>query len=236
MLNYVRLIGVGVLCVSAASAEAQTFPARTFSNTPRVFLDLPLAADVDDAHSASTRVPGATWGTGLGLGLDWGRSGVEIAVGVPQWHVKNFDPQRYRYAGSTYRWQQQGHSYESRSTSRRRSVDVMAMYRANRPIHQRITLSWLVGGGYVYRPEQFTSVTNEVLPDGQLAEVDVHTTNSFRNYMAAAARLDLEFRVAPHVFVVPRLRVTAFPSLLDDSGLAPRQLIARPEIAVRWGF
>jgi hypothetical protein len=33
-----------------------------------------------------------------------------------------------------------------------------------------------------------------------------------------------------------RLRVTAFPSLLDDSGLAPRVLVARPEVAVRWRF
>jgi hypothetical protein len=38
------------------------------------------------------------------------------------------------------------------------------------------------------------------------------------------------------VSIVPRLRVTAFPSLLDDSGFAPRMLVARPEIAVRWGF
>jgi hypothetical protein len=195
-----------------------------------------LGPDWDDAHSDSTRVPGATWRTGLALGFDWGRSGVEIGVGVPQWHVKNLAPQRYQYVGQTFRWQQQDHFYESSSTVRRRSIDLTAMYRANIPVHQRITLSWLVGGGYVYRPEQFTTVTKEVLPDGQLTEADTNKSNSFRNYLAATARLDLEFRVAPHVSVVPRLAVTAFPSLLDDSGLAPRVLIARPEIAVRWRF
>ena len=30
--------------------------------------------------------------------------------------------------------------------------------------------------------------------------------------------------MAPRVSVMPRLRVTAFPSLLDDSGLPPRML------------
>jgi hypothetical protein len=55
-------------------------------------------------------------------------------------------------------------------------------------------------------------------------------------YLAANARLDVEFRITPHVSVVPRLTVTAFPSLLDDSGLAPRMLMARPEIAAHWRF
>ena len=44
------------------------------------------------------------------------------------------------------------------------------------------------------------------------------------------------YRVAPHVSVVPRLRVTVFPSLPLDSGRAPRMLMSRPEIAVRWAF
>ena len=88
----------------------------------------------------------------------------------------------------------------------------------------------------MYPPEQATSVTKEVLPDVQRTEVNTHKSTSFRNYLAATARLDVDFRVAPHVAVVPRLRVTAFPSLLDDSGLAPRMLMVRPEIAVRWAF
>jgi hypothetical protein len=48
--------------------------------------------------------------------------------------------------------------------------------------------------------------------------------------------LSVEFRIAPQVSVVPRLRVTAFPSLVDESYAAARILTARPEIAVRWGF
>ena len=64
-------------------------------------------------------------------------------------------------------------------------------------------------------------MTTEVLPDRQRTEVNTHKSTSSRNYLAATARLDVEFKVAPHVSLVPRLRVTAFPSLLDDSGLAP---------------
>lgn len=75
-----------------------------------------------------------------------------------------------------------------------------------------------------------------VLPDGQRTEVNFNERTSSRNYLAATARLDLEFRIASRMSVIPRLRVTAFPSLLDDSGLAPRLLITRPEIAARWQF
>jgi hypothetical protein len=88
----------------------------------------------------------------------------------------------------------------------------------------------------VYRPDQSSTVTKEVLPDGRLVDANTSSYASSRNYMAAAARLEAAFKVAPHVSVVPRLRVTVFPSLLDDSGVAPRQFVARPEIAVRWRF
>ena len=157
-------------------------------------------------------------------------------MGVPQWHVKNFAPRRYQYVGQSFGWERQGHFYESLETKRRRSIDVTVMYRANVPVNPHVTFSWLVGGGFVYRPEQFTSVTKEVLPDGQLTEVNTRDNRSSRNYLAATAGVDLEFRVAARVSVVPRLRVTAFPSLLDDSGLAPRILTARPEVGVRWRF
>jgi len=197
---------------------------------------VPVGPDWDDAYSGSTRVPGATWGSGFAFGFDSGRSGVEFDVGVPGWHVKNQAPQRFQYVGPSRQWEQQGHFYESSSTVRRRSIDVTVLHRANVAVNRRVTFTWLVGGGFVYRPEQFISVTKEVLPGGQLTEANTDKGTSFRNYLAAAARLDVEIRVAPHVSVVPRLRVMAFPSLLDDSGLAPRPLVARPEIAVRWGF
>ena len=231
MLNFGRLIVVIVVCLVAAPADAQTL-----SNTRRAFVDVPLGPDWDDAYNERTRVPGATWGSGLAFGFDSGRSGVEFDVGVPQWHVKNLAPQRYQYVGPSFRWERQGHFYESSSTERRRSIDVTVLHRANVPVNRHVRFSWLVGGGFVYRPEQVTSVTKEALPDGQLTEVNADKSTSRRNYLAASARFDVEFRVAPHVSVVPRLRVTAFPSLLDDSGLAPRMVMARPEIAVRWGF
>jgi hypothetical protein len=229
MLNFGRLIVVIVVCLVAVPADAQTLSGGAF-------VDVPLGPVWDDAYTDSTRVPGATWESGLAFGFDWGRSGVEFDVGVPQWHVKNLGPQRYQYVGPSFGWEQQGHFYESSSTERRRSIDVTVLHRSSVPVNRHVTFTWLVGGGFVYRPEQFTSVTKEVLPDGQLTEVNTNTSTSLRNYLAATARLDVEFRVAPHVSVVPRLRVTAFPSLLDDSGLAPRMLMGRPEIAVRWGF
>lgn len=231
MLNFGRLIVVIVACLVAAPADAQTL-----SNARRTFIDVPFAADWDDAYSDSTRVPGATWGSGLAFGLDWGRSGVEVDVGMPQWHVKHRAPERYGYAGPSVGWERQGHVYEWSATTRRRSVDVTVLYRGNVPVNRRVTFTWLAGGGFVVRPDRYSVVTNEVLPGGQLIEANRSHSTSFRNYKAAVARLDLEVRVTPHLSVVPRLRVTAFPSLLDDSGTAPRMLVARPEVAVRWRF
>jgi hypothetical protein len=75
-----------------------------------------------------------------------------------------------------------------------------------------------------------------VLPDGTLSEVNRRNSTGDRNYLAAVARLDGELQITPSLSVVPRVRFTVFPSLLDDSGLAPRILVTRPELAVRWRF
>ena len=168
------------------------------------------------------------------MGFDAGAGGFELAVAVPRWHDKRFPERRYLYVGPTFGWQQQDHAYESSSTLRRRAIDVTALWRASRLIHRRATFTWLVGGGYVFRPERSTHVTKEVLPDGQLMEVNTEKDTSSRNYLAAATRLDVELKVASRVSIVPRLRVTIFPSLLDDSGSAPRMVVVRPEVAVRW--
>ena len=104
MPNFGPLIVVIAVCLVGAPADAQTL-----SNTGRAFVDVPLGPVWDDAYSDSTRVPGATWGSGLAFGFDWGRSGVEFDVGVPQWHVKNFAPRRYHYGGPSFGWEQQGH-------------------------------------------------------------------------------------------------------------------------------
>jgi len=231
MLSFGRLVVAIAVCLVAARADAQT-P----SSTRRAFVDVPIGPDWDDAYSDRTRVPGTTWETGFAFGFDSGTSGVECGLSVPQWHVKNIAPQRYRYAGPSYEWERQGHLYERSGTLQRRSIDLTILHRTNVLVNRHVTFSWLVGGGHVYRPEQSTNVTKEVLPDGQLTEVDARHSASSRNYLAAVTRLDVEFRVGPRLSVVPRLRVTAFPSLLDDSGRAPRLFMARPEVAVRWRF
>ena len=229
MLNCLRHIAAVVVFFVVAPAEAQTL-----SRPPRVFVDVIQYPDWDDTHR--DKVPGATWGTGLAFGVDGAKSGIEFDVGLPQWHVKNLGPYIREYDGPSFDYEQHGHVYESSSTERRRSVDLMVLHRSNIRVNRRVRLTWLAGAGYVYRPVQDASTTKEVLPDGQRIEVDTFQRASSRNYIAATTRLDLEFRIAPHVSVLPRVRVTAYPSLLDDSGLAPSGLTARPEVAVRWAF
>ncbi|HEX3702979.1 MAG TPA: hypothetical protein VHU82_06605 [Vicinamibacterales bacterium] len=231
MLNCLRHIAVAVVVLFfvVAPAEAQTLPGPR-----RVFVDIIQYPDWDDTRIE--KFPGATWGTGFAFGVDGAKSGIELDVGLPQWHVKNLGPYVSEYNGPSFEYEQHGHVYESSSTERRRSVDLMVLHRSNIPLNRRITLTWLAGAGIVYRPVQDASMTKEVLPGGQRIEVAAYQRASSRDYMAATTRLDLELRIAPHVSVVPRVGVTAFPSLLDDSGLAPSGLTARPEVAVRWAF
>ncbi len=231
MANPRHLIIFLLFGLVAVPSHAQTAP-----NPRRAFVDVAFGPNWDDAANDSTFVPGATVGSGFAFGFDSGSWGFEIDVGVPQWHVMNRAPERYRYGGASYGYHQQGHFYEWSSTRRRRSIDVTALYRGNLPLSRHATFTWLAGGGYVFRPQHVIRVTDEVLPDGQLRGVDVSESTSFRNYKAATARLDVEFRIGARLSVVPRLRITAFPSFLDDSGSAPRMLLARPEIAARWQF
>jgi hypothetical protein len=67
-----------------------------------MFVDVTLAPDWDDYYSASARAPGATWRGGIAFGLDWGRSGIEFDVSVPQWHVQHQGPHRYHYGGNSF--------------------------------------------------------------------------------------------------------------------------------------
>ena len=233
MLTVGRLIVVMLVCHAAAPLYAQTVPSNRVSGNRR-FIDVALGPNWDDARNYG--VPGATWGSGIAFGFDSGRDGAEFDVHVPQWHVRNYMLWRYQYMGRSFGYEQQGHFYESAETTRRRSIDFVALYRSNMPVNRHVTVTGLVGGGFIYRPEHYTRVTTELLPDGSRTTVDRYANTSWRNYFAAAARLDVECRISQRVFVVPRLRATAFPSFIDDSGLAPRILAARPEIGVRWDF
>jgi hypothetical protein len=67
-------------------------------------------------------------------------------------------------------------------------------------------------------------------------EVNTIDSSGSHSYLAGVGRVDLQIAVGSAVAVVPRLGMTVFPSLLDDSGSAPRMLVARPEIAMRWQF
>jgi hypothetical protein len=232
MSSVCRLIATAaVVLLTTASLSAQPLP-----DTNRTFVDVAIGPDWDDARSASTRAPGRTWAPGVTIGFDRGRSGLELAVSVPEWHLKNWPVERFQYVGPSFAYEQQGHFYESSETARRRSIHATLLYRRNVPINGHVRLTWLVGGAQVWRHEQDTSLTKEVLPEGKLVEVNTYKRSSARNYLAAKAGVDVEVRIASRVSVVPRLRLTVFPSLLDDSGLAPRVFVARPEVAVRWSF
>jgi hypothetical protein len=217
------------VCLVAAPLAAQT------PNPAGAFVDAFVSPDWDDAANSITHVPGATPRFGLAFGFDMGKSGFAFGIGVPRWHteVRTYP---YQYVGPSDGHFQQFQNYRLLQTVRRRSVDVTALYRAKRPISRLFTFTWVVGLGFVSRPEQVIDLTNEVQPDGQLNAVDAHAINSSRDYAAGIGGLDAEFAIAPHVCVVPRVRATVFPSFLDDSGSAPRVLTARPEVAVRWRF
>lgn len=229
MQTFVRLIIILVMCHVAAPLFAQ--PVATMN---RRFVEMPIGPDWDDARTYG--IPGATWGSGIAVGFDSGHHGAEFDVHIPQWHVRNYKPHRFQYMGPSYGWEQQGHAYESAETTRHRSIDFMAFHRTNTPVNRYVTVTGLIGGGFVDRPEQFSSVTTELLPDGARIEVNRSEDTKWRNYLAVGARLDVECRISPRLFVVPRIRFTAYPSIIDDSGLAPRFLTARPEISVRWTF
>jgi hypothetical protein len=215
-------------------------PARTWAQTPSyrraLFVDVQLAPSWDDVQSDSTRVPGRTWARGLAIGVDGRTRGIEVDVIVPQWHTTNSGPHRFQFVGPTSGYEQQGHFYETSGTERRRSIDVTLLRRASVRFTGRTRFTWLVGGAYVYRPTHTTSVTKEVLPDGRLEEVHSSGRSSTRNHLAAVARVDLELRLTRSLLVVPRLRMTVFPLVADDSGFAPRFATTRPEVALRWRF
>ena len=219
-----------VLAVHCATVAANT---QGRVNRDGVFIDAQVGPDWDDLYYRST--PGATWRFGFGAGLDWGLSGIEVNFSVPEWHATT-EVDRFRYVGPSFGYEQQGHFYESSTRIRRRSIDVALLYRRNVNFSRHASFTWLVGGAHVSRPEEVRIVTREVVGEGELNEVNRFERTSWRNYLAATARIDLDVKIGPRISLVPRLRVVVFPSFLDDSGLAPRIVVARPEVAARWRF
>lgn len=221
------ILAIAFSLASAASATAQSAPQGMFA-------EFRIGQDRDDTRPYYA-IAGTTRRVGGAFGLDWGRSGLELDVAVPEWHTKVYTS-TYRFAGNSNAVEKQGHTYESIQTVRRRSIDVTVLYRVNVPLHRRATMTWGIGGGQVHRPEHENPVLNEVLPDGTRQNVYDHSRTSSRDYTVAVTRLDFDVNVAGQLWVGPRLSLTMYPSLLDDSGDAPRGMMARPELAVRWRF
>lgn len=226
--------------LSASLALAGAAQAQTPASGRQIFAAARFGPNWDDRYSASNRIPGAVLEGGVSFGIESASAGIEVDLSVPSaWHVQENGPHRFRYAGETSGYLQKDRFYESTSTNRRRSTELGVLYRRN--FHPGgaggvLTLTGVVGGAFVFRPSESVGVTREVLPDGRLVEVDRYEQRSSRNYLAGVGGLDAAIRVSSHVAIVARLRVTAFPALLDDSGSAPRLLVAHPQIAVRWTF
>lgn len=230
MTNSVRL-AVLIVISFVVSLVAAPLHAQPAAKAGGAFVDGFAAVVSDDTRDPSSHIGGPVFGWGLALGFDNGKSGIEIDVHVPQWHART-EVTRYQYAGPPYSYLQPGHFYEDTFTERRRSIDVAVLYRRTAAIDRHFRFTWLVGGAYVYRPDESTTTTRDA--NGELS--NVYTYNTTRDYLAGAARADLEITIVRHVAVVPRLQLLVFPSGLDDSGLAPRTFVARPEIAIRWRF
>lgn len=230
------LVFRSLIAVLVSAGAAPPAIAQTLTTPRRAFVDAAFGPHWDDRSYNRDRTSGATLRSGFAIGFDFGKSGIEFDVGVPQWHVRNYPPERYQFAGQSHDWERQGHFYERLETVQRRSIDLTGLYRRNVIVNRQVTFTWLVGCGYVYRPEQYSRVTNELLAEGQRKEAEAIKRTTYRNYSMATAGLDAAFRIAPMISVVPRLRVTLYPSFFDDSGLAPKPLVARPELALRWRF
>ena len=224
LVMLVSVIGVG-------TAHAQTPP-----DGFRVFVASHAGPKWDDLYQQSRRTTTPVVEGGVSLGIESPTAGVEVSLSVSDWHEKRNAPQRFRYVGPTSGFMQQGHSYEYVNTFRRRSPEVDVLFRKNRQVREAVTMTWVVGGAYAFRPEEYAQITNEVLPDDTLVEVHRQAGRSTRNYFAAVAGLEATVRVSRNLAIVPRLRLTAFPNLMDESTQAPRHFVVRPQVAVRWTF
>jgi hypothetical protein len=220
------MLVIALSIAGAISATAQPYPHGAF-------VDLRVGPDVDDMREF--RMSGTTRRVGVALGVDWGRSGIELDVAVPEWHTE-ISGSTSVFVGPSGLHQTHGHVYESSETVRRRSTDVSLLYRLNVPFHPRFTCTLLLGAAKVYRPQHESSTLNEVLPDSTRQNVYAVSRTTSRDYVGGVTRLDADVRIAGHVWLGPRFTLTMYPTLLDESALAPRGFVGRAELAVRWRF
>ena len=199
-------------------------PSYAQARARRTVLSLVVAPSFDDFRSHA--IPGGTLDIGVAASIQSDRAAIEFGVNVPRWHESR----------SPYRYQRGGHYYEEMLTVRHRSVDVYAQYGRTLLVTRTATVAYFAGGAFVYRPDESITVTNEILPDGTLMSVQASEYRSTRNYKAGIGGIDLALRLSNRLSVRPRLRIVAFPSLLDDSGAAPKFVIVRPELAFGWIF
>ena len=228
-MRAIRLPILAVTVSIAACASAAAAP-----DPQGIFVELRLGQDRDDTRPFYA-IDGTTRRIGGAVGFDWGRSGLELGVMVPEWHA-DIRQNTSVYVGPSTSLQTQGHVYESIGTVRRRSIDVTLMYRLNLPVNRRLALTLLAGVGKVYRQEYESGTLNEMLPDGTRRNIYAFARTYDRDYIAGITRLDADVKIAGPLWIGPRLSVTAYPSLLDESGHAPRGFVGRAELAMRWRF
>jgi len=230
-VRVIRVFSLLTIVSAAAAVSAVAAP-----HPQGLFVDMRMGHDRDDTRPA-IEISGATPRVGVSVGYDWGRSGLEFDVTVAGWHTAVYES-TYVYRSPSNGLQQEGHVYEEIKTVRRRSVDEILLYRLNVPVHRRVGLTWLIGGGKVHRPDRSNATLNEVLPDGTRRNIysSERTSSGDWDYYVGVTRFDADVRLAERLWIGPRLSLTMYPSGFDKSGHAPRAFVARPELAVRWRF
>jgi len=210
-----------------------------WAQTPRgAFVDATVGAAPDDWYHS----PGLwTMANGFAAGIGSNRSGVQFEFNQPQWHTDAntsiVSPYVYTYSNPALAGSDRPGNIQYSNAGRRRAVtyDMLSAHHAQ--ITDRVRLSWLVGGGFAYRPWRTSYTTQLTLSTGDVLTTNQRTEDGARNYLTAVAGLDAQILINRHIALVPELRVHAYPfALLDDSCCGPAMITAEPRIAVRWRF
>jgi hypothetical protein len=205
---------------------------------PVGFVDATVGTAPDDWYHSSDVW---TMSSGFTAGIGSNRSGVQFEFNQPQWHTSantlTTSPYFYAYSHPTLPGSNRPGTIQYSSEGQRRAVtyDVLSAHHAQ--LAERVRISWLVGGGFAYRPWHTNYTTQLTLSTGEVVTTDQHTQDGSRNYLTAVGGLDTQILLNRHIALVPELRVHAYPfAVLDDSCCGPAAITAEPRIAVRFRF
>jgi hypothetical protein len=227
-----RLTAVVIAAATSFVFAGRAAEAQTSRRTP--FAGVAAGAASDDSYDP---LPGVVRSTGFWVGLMNERSGVQFEFDISGWRTQDSPLSTYQHNGTTVLPWQHGHFYESFTTTRRRSASATALYARRMWSSRAVQATFLVGGGWVSRPSEYTWTTKEVLPDGTRQLVNTDRYAGPDDDPAAVIGVDVDVRISRHLSIVPSVRVVVVPlAALDEGGTGPNFFAARPQVAVRWRF